>query len=67
MIEIEQINRLKGASKYGSCTVCGKFSSEDSGMKRISFVNDETNQGSSVCLCSKCYRLLFEAMQCRFD
>lgn len=61
MIKITRLNECNNADKFGSCNLCGAYSGEDKTLMRIKFMND--NQGTSVCLCSKCAKVLIDALK----
>ena len=61
MIEITRLNECKGGNRFGSCLSCGVFSEVDKSLIRIKFVTER--QGTSVCLCSKCANVLFNALK----
>lgn len=61
MIEITRLNECKGGNRFGSCFLCGAFSEADKSLIRIKFMTER--QGTSVCLCSKCANMLFDALK----
>lgn len=61
MIKITKLNECNNADKFGSCNLCGVYSGEDKSLMRIKFMND--NQGTSICLCSKCAKVLLDALK----
>lgn len=61
MIKIIKLNEANGSDRFGSCSLCGVCSGKDKTLMRITFMND--NQGTSICLCSKCANMLFDALK----
>lgn len=61
MIEITRLNECSGSNRFGSCNSCGRSSSDDKSMVRITFMMER--QGTSVCLCSKCANVLFNTLK----
>ena len=58
MIEIKHLSDCVGASKYGTCSGCLRGTSEVDSMISISFLT-----GTTVCLCEKCRRELYECLK----
>ena len=58
-IQIRKLAKLKGAERFGNCNSCGKTSSEDSTLMRITFSTLKTS-GTSICLCKDCANILTE-------
>lgn len=56
-IQIIPIWKASGADRYGNCAVCSVLSNE-SKIYRFCFMTHGTNQGTSICLCSDCIKLL---------
>lgn len=56
MIQIEVLKERKGANSFGTCSACGKESSEDDRMIRLIFsrIIGNARHSTSVCLCFKC-------------
>lgn len=61
MIEITRLNECINADRFGSCSLCGSYSGKDETLMRIKIIND--NQGTSICLCSKCAKVLIDALK----
>ena len=57
--QIRKLAKLKGAERFGNCNSCGKTSSEDSTLMRITFSTLKTS-GTSICLCGDCANTLTE-------
>ena len=57
MIIAKKLINLKGAERFGACNGCGKTSSEDSTLIRISCSVDG-NGSTSICLCKGCANAL---------
>ena len=60
MIEITRLNECNGGNRFGSCLSCGAFSKDDKSLIRITFRTEQ--QGTSICLCSKCTHSLIRHM-----
>lgn len=62
MIEITKLREHNNANRFGACTSCGKTPEEDKEIVRIRFTNDNAGirQGTSICLCSECLKILQE-------
>ena len=66
MIEVKTLSDLDGAERYGSCMSCGINSVEDDKMIRVYVLMHHTiggYQGTSLCLCSKCKKVLKEMLK----
>lgn len=66
MIEVKTLSDLDGADKYGTCMSCGKSSEFDKGMVRITALQKlplGTYQGTAVCLCERCKKVLKEMLR----
>lgn len=66
MIEIKTLSDLHGAERFGTCISCGTDSNEDDKMIRIYALMHHTiggYQGTSLCLCSKCKKVLKEMLK----
>ena len=61
MIKIIKLNEANGSDRFGSCGLCGVYSGKDKTLMRIKFIND--NRGTSICLCSKCAKVLLDALK----
>lgn len=61
MIIVRKLIKLKGAEKFGTCNSCGKTSSEDSTLIRIT-CSTYRNSGTSICLCEGCANVLIGAL-----
>ena len=66
MITVEKLIELKGAKKFGNCNSCGKTSSEDSTLMRITF-SVYGNDSTSFCLCERCANTLVEELSDRLE
>ena len=62
MIKINKLREWSNANRFGVCTSCGKTPEEDKEIVRIRFANDNAGirQGTSICLCSECLKILQE-------
>lgn len=61
MITVGKLIKLKGAERFGVCNSCGKTSSEDRTLTRIT-CSVYGNSGISICLCEGCGNALIGAL-----
>lgn len=69
MIAIEYLTDCEGANKFGTCASCSKDSSEDKKMVRVRIGHGAAGyyQGTSICLCNECRRLMREMLVVRVE
>lgn len=60
MIRIQYLTDCRGAARHGTCTSCGKQSSGDSRMVWVHFWIEGNTGKTTICLCDKCRRDLYE-------